>query len=166
MKRSAAASFLTILGLALAPAAFGETRGGAVPTGLSHFEATEFADVQWAKGRDAADPTWGSLVLEGDGGVHFTTDAGAEIVVPYSAIKSIKYERVVVQKEQPKNAKWYQRTLAFAKGVNTYRTVTIEHKSGQAREFSVMRVDDQSAFSIVRVLEIKTGLRAKKLSSY
>ena len=165
-KAAATASFLTILALALGSAAVGAEQGGAIPQGLSFYESTEFSDVQWATGREASNPVWGSLVLEGASNVRFVPDSGSDVLVPYSSISSIKYERVVVQKEQPKNAKWYKRTLAFAKGVDTIRTITIEHKGEEGRKLSVLRVDDQSYVGILRMLEIKTGLRAKKLSSF
>lgn len=161
-----AASFLTILSLALSSAAFGNEHGGAIPQGLSFYESTEFSDVQWSAGREGANPAWGSLVLEGDANVRFVPDSGSDVLVPYTSITSIKYERLVLKKEEAKDAKWFKRTLAFAKGVDTIRTITIEHKTSEGKKISVMRVDDQSYVGILRMLEIKTGLRAKKLSAF
>lgn len=164
-----AVTFLSILTLALgaASAGFGADRGGAIPNGFSFYEANEFPDVQWAAaGAETAEGAWGSLVMEGTAGVRFVPDSGSPVTVPYTAISGIKYERVVVKKETPKNAKWHRRALAFAKGVDTYRTVTIEHNANGTRQSSVMRVDEASYASILRLLEIKTGLRAKKLSAF
>ena len=160
-----AATLFALATLALAPALSAEAlRGGAVPTNLSFYESNEFADVQWAAAREA-EPVWGSLVLEGADGLRFVPDNGIEVKMAYSDIKAIRYERVVQKKEKAVDQKWYQRPFAFAKGVDTYRTITIQHRSGEGSTSSIMRVDGLNAAGIVRVLEIKTGLRAKKLSS-
>lgn len=164
MIRKAVSSFLAISCLALSPAAFADEHGGAIPKGLSFYETSEFADVQWANGRQE-EPVWGSVVLEGTEGVKFVPDNGVEVKFAYSEITAIKYERVVKKKDNTVASKWYQRPLAFARGVDTYRTVTIERKTGEGRKTSVLRVDEQNATGIIQVLELKTGLKAKKLSS-
>jgi hypothetical protein len=163
MIQKASFSFLAIGVLALAPAVFGAEHGGAIPPGLSFFEPAEFADVQFAAGREA-EPVWGSLVLDGATGLRFLPDNGLEAKVAYSDITAVSYERVVSKKEKMVNPKWYQRPLAFARGVDTYRTVTVEHRSTEGKKTSILRVDALNATGIVRMLEIKTGLRVKKLS--
>ena len=166
MNPKAASLFLAISVLALGQAAaFAAEHGGAIPPGLSFYESAEFADVQWAAGR-AGEPVWGSVILDGVSGLRFVPDNGAEVKFPYSDITAIKYERVVKRKEQASSQKWFQKPLAFARGVDTYRTVTIERQSGEGRQTSILRVDDQNSQGIIRVLEMKTGLRAKKLSSF
>ena len=159
-----AASLLAIVTLALGSAAFAEVHGGAIPKNLSFYDSAEFVDVQWATGRDAA-PVWGSLVLEGADGIRFVPDNGVEVKFPYTDIQAIKYERTVKAKEKRADQKWFQRPLAFARGVETYRTITLEHGSGESRAFSKMRIDELNATGIIRLLEIKTGLRVKKMSN-
>ena len=160
------ASLLALVVLALsAPVAFADEHGGAIPHNFSFYEAAEFPDIQWSAARDAQ-PAWGSLVLEGADGVRFVPDNGLEVKFPYSDVTAIKYERVVKSREKGANQKWFERPFSFAKGVDTYRTITIEHRGGGTRVASTMRVDETSAAGIIRLLEIKTGLRAKKLSSF
>jgi hypothetical protein len=163
MIRKAVSSFLAISCLALSPAAFSQQHGGAIPKGLSFYETSEFADVQWASAQQG-EPVWGSVILEGTEG-KFVPDNGMESKFAYSEITAIKYERVVTKKDKAVANKWYQRPLAFARGVDTYRTVTIERKTSEGRKTSVMRVDELNALGIIQVLELKTGLKAKKLSS-
>jgi hypothetical protein len=157
-------SLLAFAALALGPAAFADEHGGAIPHNFSFYESAEFPDIQWATGREAQ-PAWGSLVLEGADGVRFVPDNGLEVKFAYSDIKAIKYERVVKPKEKNGNQKWFQRSMAFAKGVDTYRMITIVHQGGESRASSTVRVDEESAAGIIRLLEIKTGLRAKRLSA-
>ena len=159
-----AASLLTIAILSLGSAALAEVHGGAIPRNLSFYDSAEFPDVQWATGREAT-PAWGSLVLEGADGIRFVPDNGIEVKFPYSDIQAIKYERTVKAKEKASDQKWFHRPLAFARGVETYRTITIEHNSAQGRAVSKMRIDELNATGIIRLLEIKTGLRVKKLSN-
>ena len=163
MIRKAVSSFLAISCLALIPAAFAEGHGGAIPKGLSFYETSEFSDVQWASAQQE-EPAWGSVILEGTEG-KFVPDNGMETKFAYSEITALKYERVVKNKEKAVATKWYQRPLAFARGVDTYRTVTIERKTSEGRKTSVLRVDELNALGIIKVLEFKTGLRVKKLSS-
>jgi hypothetical protein len=164
MTQRASLSFLAISLLSFAPAAFGAEHGGAIPPGLSYFESPEFSDVQMAASREA-EPVWGSLILDGTTGMRFLPDNGLETKVAYSQITAFRYERVVSKKEKLVNPKWYQRPLAFARGVDTYRTVTVEHQSAEGKKTSILRVDALNATGIVRMLEIKTGLRVKKLSN-
>jgi hypothetical protein len=98
--------------------------------------------------------------------VRFVPDNGAEVNFLYSDITAIKYERVVKQKEKVSNEKWFKKPLGFARGVDTYRSITIEHNSNEGRKISTLRVDELSSAGILRILELKTGLRAKKLSSF
>lgn len=158
------ASLLALVPLALGQAAFAEEHGGAIPTNFSFYESNEFSDVQWATGREA-EPVWGSVILEGAGGVRFVPDNGAEIKLAYADIKAIKYERIVKEKEKVANQKWFKKPFGFARGVETYRLITIDHRTAQGNTVSKLRVDELSAVGIVRVLEGKTGLRTKKLSS-
>lgn len=157
------ASLLAITTLFAGSIAFAETHGGAIPNNFSFYEAAEFTDIQWVASRDAS-PVWGSVVLDGVNGLRFLPDNGVEVKVPYADIKSIKYDRIVKEKEKTGNQKWFQRPFAFAKGVETYRMVTIQHRSGDAWTTSAMRVDTLNATGILRMLEIKTGLRTKRLS--
>lgn len=158
------ASLLATAALACVPAVFAAEHGGAIPNNFSFYDSSEFADVQWAEGRDGS-PAWGSVVLEGGTGVRFVPDNGAEVKIPYGQIKAIKYELVVKEKEKSANQKWFKKPLAFAKIVETYRTVTLEHSSGDGRSISKMRVDEETAKGMIRVLETRTGLRAKRLSA-
>jgi hypothetical protein len=159
------ASLLAVLTLALGAAAHADEHGGAIPNNFSFYESSEFADIQWATGRNA-EPAWGSVVLEGASGVRFVPDNGAVVKFPYSDITAIKYERIVKQKEKVANQKWFKKPLGFTRGVDTYRAITIEHNSGEGRTISTLRVDELSSTGILRILELKTGLRAKKLSSF
>jgi len=122
------ASLLAVLTLALGTAAYADVHGGAIPNNFSFYESAEFVDIQWAAGRNA-EPAWGSVVLEGASGVRFVPDNGAEVKFLYSDITAIKYERVVKQKEKVSNEKWFKKPLGFARGVDTYRSITIEHNS-------------------------------------
>lgn len=150
--------------LALGLAAIAAEHGGAIPNNFSYYESPEFPDVQWATGRDGS-PAWGAVVLDGTTGVRFVPDNGVEVKIPYGEIRAIKYERVVKEKEKSGNTKWFQKPFGFARSVDTYRTVTLEHQNGNGRTISKLRVDELNAVGILRVLEIKTGLRAKKLST-
>ena len=160
---SKSASLFAIATLIAGSVAFAETHGGAIPHNFSFYEAAEFNDIQWVASRDAS-PVWGSVVMEGTSGLRFLPDNGVEVKVAYVDIKSIKYDRIVKEKEKAANQKWFQRTFAFAKGVETYRTVTIQHRAGDGLTTSSMRVDTQNATGILRMLEIKTGLHTKRLS--
>ncbi len=157
------ASLFAIATFCAGSLAFAEVHGGAIPNNFSFYEAAEFTDIQWMAGRDAA-PVWGSIVLEGTNGLRFLPDNGVEVKVSYTDIKSIKYDRVVKEKEKTGNQKWFQRPFGFAKGVETYRVVTIQHRSGDVLSTSSMRVDTLNSTGILRMLEIKTGLRTKRLS--
>lgn len=159
------ASLLAVVTLALGTAAYADEHGGAIPKNFSAYESAEFADIQWAAGRNG-EPAWGSVVLEGLTGVRFVPDNGVEVKFPYSDITAIKYERIVKQKEKVANEKWFKKPLGFARGVDTYRTITIEHNGGEGRTISTLRVDEFSSSGILLMLEMKTGLRAKKLSSF
>jgi len=159
------ASSLAVLTLALGAAAYADEHGGAIPQNFSSYESSEFADIQWASERNA-EPVWGSVILEGGAGVRFVPDNGAEVKFAYSDITAIKYERIVKRKEPSANQKWFKKPLGFARGVDTYRTITIERGGGEGRIVSTLRVDELSSSGILRVLELKTGLRAKRLSSF
>jgi hypothetical protein len=160
------AAFFALMSLSVAgPAALAETHGGAIPNNFSFYETAEFPDVQWASGRQG-EPVWGMAVLAGGEGVRFVPDNGQEIHISYADIKSIRYERIVRAKEKKANEKWFQRPFAFAKGVDTIRTITLQHKAADgSMTQSVLKLDEVGASGFLRGLEIKTGLRTKRLSS-
>lgn len=134
--------------------------GGAIPSRLSFFEPLEFMDVHY-EGNSHVPASWGKLVVDGTAGVKFVPDNGQVTTVPFSDIKAVVYNRVVKPRQKNTKAKWYQKPLEKVRTVDVQRTITLETASGKP---SVFRVDEESYPGILRMLEITTGLQAKRLS--
>jgi hypothetical protein len=157
---------LTLLTLVV-PAWSGEpTRGGAIPQGLSYYQATEFNDVQWLIKDESGkeQPVWGTLVFEGEGGIKFTPEEEApkfatERKIAYDWITGIKFEKQVTKKPKAASPKWYNKPFAFARGTNTAYLITLQVSDAKA----TLQVDADNYAGLVRMLEIKTGQRARRV---
>lgn len=154
------AGLLAAFALTVSTAAAETVHGGAIPSRLSFFEPLEFMDVHY-EGNSQAPASWGKLVVDGTAGVKFVPDNGQVTTVPFSDIKAVVYNRVVKPRQKNANAKWYQKPLDKVRTVDVQRTITLETVNGKP---AVFRVDEESYPGILRMLEITTGLQAKRLS--
>ncbi len=157
------ASLLAVFALTVATAApmlAESNHGGAIPSRLSFFEPLEFLDVHY-EGNSQTAASWGKLVVDGTSGVKFVPDNGQVTTVPFADIKAVVYNRMVKPRQKNAKAKWYQKPLEKVRTVDVVRTITLETAGGKP---AVFRVDEESYPGILRMLEITTGLQAKRPS--
>lgn len=151
--------------MSLAGVMLAEVKGGAVHPKMSYYYDQTYTDVLRVEPSGQAgivEVAEGKLHFDAKGNMQFLSASGAELSIPYNAVRGAIYERGRSFKTAHKPSKFNPSWSPFKPGIRSKHVLTVHYDANGEMKDMVMRLEGHNYQNIIGTLESKTGVTVER----